>query len=175
MKSKAQKRQILEELQHGFAEEPAIIVCKFEGLTVAEDQALRGVIRDLGGSYRVVANRLALLAARGTPYEEALTGQSGMTALAFLGKDPVSTLKALVAFSKEQDKFSFNCGVVDCRTVDLDQLTELSKLPDKAGLQVRILYMLNSSAQRLMGVLNAPARDIAAVLQQAVEKKKFNG
>ena len=34
--------------------------------------------------------------------------------------------------------------------------------------------MLNSSAQRLMGVLNAPARDIAAVLQQAVEKKKFN-
>jgi hypothetical protein len=26
-----------------------------------------------------------------------------------------------------------------------------------------------------MGVLNAPARDIAAVLQQAVEKQKFNG
>ena len=175
MKTKAQKQEILADLKHGFAANPAIVVCKFEGLTVAQDQELRGAIRDLGGSYRVVANRLALLAARGTPFEEALTGQQGMTALAFLGEDLISTLKALVAFGKQHEQFSFNGGVVDCRTVDLDQLSELSKLPDKAGLQVRVLYLINSSAQRLMGVLNAPARDIAAVLQQAVEKQKFNG
>ena len=175
MKTKAQKQQILTELKSEFADNPAIVVCKFEGLTVAQDQELRGVIRGFGGSYRVVANRLALLAARDTPFEEALTGQRGMTALAFLGEDLISTLKGLVAFGKGQDKFTFNGGVVDCRTVDLDQLNELSKLPDKAGLQVRVLFLINSSAQRLMGVLNAPARDIAAVLQQAVEKQKFNG
>ena len=175
MKTKAQKQQILADLRDGFADNPAVVVCKFEGLTVAEDQELRGAVRDLGGSYRVVANRLAHLAARDTPFEEALKGQRGMTALAFLGEDLISTLKALVAFGKGNDKFSFNGGVVDCRTVDLDQLAELSKLPDKAGLQVRVLYLINSSAQRLMGVLNAPARDIAAVLQQAVEKQKFNG
>ena len=174
MKTKAQKQVILAELKEQFAANPGLVVCKFEGLTVEQDQALRGVVRERGGSYKVVANRLALLAAKDTPFEEALTGQRGMTALAFLDEDLVPTLKALVAFAKDEDSFTFSSGVVDLRTVDLDELRQLSKLPDKAGLQVRILYMINSSAQGLHGVLNAPARDLVAVLQQGVANQKFN-
>ncbi len=174
MKTKAQKQRILADLKSEFASNPAVVVCKFEGLTVEQDQELRGVVRQCGGSYQVVANRLALLAARDTPFEAALTGQRGMTSLAFLGEDLISTLKALVAFGKQENKFSLNCGVVDCRTVDLEQLDALSKLPDKSGLQVRVLFLVNSSAQRVMGVLNAPARNLVAVLQQAVEKERFN-
>ena len=175
MKTKAQKLEILAELRSGFAASPAIVVCKFEGLTVSDDQELRGAIRDVGGSYRVVANRLAHLAAKGTPFEATLAGQRGMTALAFLGDDLISTLKALVAFSAESEKFSVTAGVIEGQAVDLDQLDELSKLPDKAGLQVRVLFMINSSAQRLLSVLSAPGRNVAAVLQQGVEKQKFNG
>lgn len=175
MKTKAQKEQFLADLRREFDANPAMVVCKFEGLNVAEDQALRSAVRAQGGTYRVVANRLAHLAAKGTAYETTLEGQRGMTALAFLGDDPVATLKALVEFAKREKKFSYTSGVVDGRALDLDGLDELSRLPDLEGLQVRLLYLISSSAQRLVSVLNAPGRDVAAVLQQAVEKQKFDG
>ena len=174
MKSKGQKRASLKRLRAQFDDSPAIVVCKFEGLTVAEDQELRGALRDIGGRYQVISNRLAHRAAIGTPYESTLSGQRGMTALAFPGEDVVGSLQALVQYAKEHASFTFTAGVVEGRALDVDQLNALSKLPGKEGLHAQLLYMINSSAQRLMGVLNAPGRDIAAVLQQGIEETKFS-
>ena len=174
MKSKKQKQDNLVDLRSQLADCPALVVCKFEGLTVAEDQELRGAIRELGGRYQVVANRLAQIAAKGTSFESTLEGQRGMTALAFPGEDVVGSLKALVQYAKEHASFKFTAGVVEGRALDIEQLNALSKMPGKEGLQAQLLYLINSSAQRIMGVLNAPGRDIAAVLQQGVEKEKFN-
>ena len=174
MKTKEQKQDSLTQLRSEFADCPAVVVCKFEGLTVAEDQELRGALRDTGGRYQVVANRLAHLASKGTPFESTLAGQRGMTALAFPGEDLVGSLKALVQYARAHSSFEFTAGVVEGRTLDVDQLNALSRMPGKEGLHAQLLYMINSSAQRLMGVLNAPGRDIAALIQQAVKEKKFN-
>ena len=174
MKTREEKQASLARLRTQFDGDPAVVICKFEGLTVAEDQALRGVLREMGGRYQVVSNRLAHLAAKGTPFEPVLKGQRGMTALAFPGEDLVGSLKALVQYAKAHASFKFTAGVVEGRALDVDQLNALSKMPGKEGLHAQLLYMINSSAQRLMGVLNAPGRDIAAVLQQGVEKQKFN-
>ncbi len=174
MKSKADKQEILAGLRAEFAAAPGIVICKFQGLTVAEDQALRGALRSAGSRYRVVANRLARRAAQDTPFEAALAEQRGMTGLAFPGEDVVGALKALVAYAKDQDHFSFTGGVIEGRELDVDQLNELSKMPGLQGLQAQLLHILNSSAQRLLGALSAPGRELAAVVQQGVEEKKFN-
>ncbi len=174
MKTKEQKQASLTHLQSQFVDSAAVVVCKFEGLTVAEDQELRGALRSLGGRYQVVSNRLARLASMGTPFESTLAGQGGMTALAFPGEDLVASLKALVQYAKAHESFRFTAGVVEGRTLDVAQLNELSTMPGKEGLHAQLLHMINSSAQRLLGILNAPGRDIAAVLQQAVEEKKLN-
>lgn len=174
MKTKAHKQQILQQLQDEFAGCPGIVICKFEGLTVEKDQELRGALRSVGSRYRVVSKRLAHRAAKGTPFEHALAGQRGMTALAFPGEDLVGALKALVNYAKEQQQFTFTAGVIEGRALDVDQLNALSKMPGREGLYAQLLYMINSSTQRLLGMLNAPGRDIAAVLQQGVEEKKFS-
>lgn len=173
MKTKVQKQEALTRLQSRFADCQAVVVCKFEGLTVAEDQALRRELRGRGATYQVVSNRLAHRAARDTPFEGALADQRGMTALAFPGEDLVGALKALVDYAKENESFSFTAGVVEGRALDLDQLTGLSKLPGKAGIHAQLLHLINSSSQRLLGVLSAPGRDVAAIVQQAVKEQKF--
>ncbi len=175
MKTKADKQVLLEHLRREFDSSSAVVICKFKGLTVAEDQRLRGILRSLGGRYRVVSNRLAHLAAKGTPFEESLAGQRGMTALAFPGDDLVGSLKGLVAYAKEQGRFSFSAGVVEGRALDLDGLTALSKLPGREGIYAQLLFLINSPAQRLLATLNAPGRSIAAALQQGVEQQKFSG
>lgn len=174
MKTKEHKQTVLEQLQDEFTGCPGIVICKFEGLTVEKDQELRGALRSVGSRYRVVSNRLAHRAAKGTPFEQALAGQRGMTALAFPGEDLVGALKALVSYAKEQEQFAFTAGVIEGRALDVDQLNALSRIPGREGLHAQVLYLINSPTQRLLGMLNAPGRNIAAALQQGVEENKFS-
>lgn len=175
MKTKADKQAILTSLKGEFLGADAVVICKFEGLTVAEDQQLRGALRSLGARYRVVSNRLAHIAAKDTPYEAMLQDQRGMTALAFPGEDLIGAVKALVGYAKEQEHFSFSSGVVEGRALDIGGLTELSRLPGKEGVYAQLLFLINSPAQRLLSTVNAPGRNIAAVVQQGVEHEKFAG
>ena len=42
------------------------------------------------------------------------------------------------------------------------------------GLYAKLLYLINAPAQRLLSVVNGTARDLAIVLQQAVEQEKLS-
>jgi large subunit ribosomal protein L10 len=173
MKEKTRKQDDVKQLQADLAESPTIFVCVFEGLKVQEDFELRKRVRSEGASYRVVQNRLAHLAAQGTPYEKALTGLRGMTSIAYGGDDPLALIKTLVAYVKDHPVFQFKSGVVEGKVLDLDGLNALAKLPSKQDLQAKILFLIQSPAQQLVSVLNGPGRDLAVVINQAVEEKKF--
>ena len=79
MKSKTKKKSELEQLRRRIAGCPTVVICDFEGLSVEQDWQLRERVRDSGGEYQVVKNRLARLAAQGTPVEPALEELRGMT------------------------------------------------------------------------------------------------
>lgn len=174
MKLKATKDAELEQLRDDLKASPTVFVCTFEGLKVDEDFQLRRRIRASGGKYKVVQNRLARLAAEGTPFEQPLVGLRGMTSLAFAPEDPVSLAKTLVTFGKEHPVFRFKAGVVEGRVLDVAALNELATFPSREELLAKLLYLINSPAQRLLSVMNAPARDLAVVVDQAVQEKKFS-
>ncbi len=173
MKAKAIKEQELSYLRGEFEQSPAVVICKFEGLKVSEDEELRNEIRAKGARYRVVPNRLAKLAAKGTAFEAPLAEQRGMTALAFSDDDPIDLLKSLVEFAKSTPALIFAAGVVEGRVLDVEGLNELSKLPGREGLYSKLLFLINAPAQKLMGVINAPARDLTIVVDQGVKENKF--
>ena len=173
MKLKARKVSDLKQCQEDLAAAPTVFVCSFEGLKVAEDFELRKQVRAAGAQYRVVQNRMARLASEGTPYEPVLSGLQGMTSIAFGGDDPVQLVKALVAYGKEHAVFQFKAGFVEGRVLDLDGLNELAKLPGRQDLHAKILFLIQSPAQRLVSVINGVGRDLAVVINQAVEQEKF--
>ncbi len=174
MKSKTTKNSEVEHLRRQIAAFPTVVICSFEGLSVEQDWQLRERVRDSGGEYQVVKNRLARLAAEGTSFEPALDGLRGMTSLAFASDDPIGLLKALVGYAKEHPVFQFKAGVVEGRVVDVAALNELASLPGREGLYAKLLYLINAPAQRLLSVVNGTARDLAIVLQQAVEQEKLS-
>jgi large subunit ribosomal protein L10 len=57
--------------------------------------------------------------------------------------------------------------------LDLDGLNELAKLPGRVELLAKILFLIQSPAQRLVSVLNGVGRNLAVVINQAVEQEKF--
>lgn len=173
MKTRSVKQAELESLRQAFAENPVVVLCSFQGIKVDEDFLLRRKIRETGASYRVINNRLAKLAAEGTPVAKALQGVKGMTSVVLANDDPVGLMKALLEQTKATKVFGFRGGVVEGQALDANGLDQLSKMPGKPETQSRILFLLNSSAQNLMGVLNAPARDLVRVLQAAIDEKKL--
>ena len=168
MKAKSVKQTELDSLRQAFADNPVVVLCSFQGIKVEEDFQLRKKIRQTGASYRVISNRLARIAADGTPVAKALEGVKGMTSVVLTNDDPVGLMKALMEEAKTTKVFGFRGGVVEGQVLDEKGLDQLSKMPGKAETQSKILFLLNSSAQNLMGVLNAPARDLVRVLQAAI-------
>ncbi len=55
----------------------------------------------------------------------------------------------------------------------MKRLRDLATMPGKEELFSKLLFLIQSPAQRLATVINATGRDLAVVLGQGVEKGKF--
>jgi large subunit ribosomal protein L10 len=63
--------------------------------------------------------------------------------------------------------------VVEGRVITIKEIESLATMPSKEELYSKLLFLLNAPAQRLATVVNARGRDLAVVMSQGVEKKKF--
>src|SRR5207245_1687361 len=156
------------------AEAKNMIVAQFQGMTVAQDTELRQKIRATNSQYRVVKNTLARIAAQGTPAENVSKSFEGSTAIAYNAADPVSLSKALTAYAKTNPLFVFKAGMVEGRVVNLADIAHIAAMPSKEELIAKLLFLINAPAQRIAIAVNGVARNLAVVLKQAVEQKKFH-
>src|SRR5215831_890942 len=173
MKPKGKKEEELNALKKDLAEAKNMIVAQFQGMTVAQDTELRQKIRATNSQYRVVKNTLAKLAAKGTPAESLTKSFDGSTAIAYNAADPVSLAKALTAYAKTNPLFVFKAGMVESRVVNIEDFAAIAAMPSKEELIAKVLFLINAPAQRLAVAMNGVARNLAVVLGQAIEQKKF--
>jgi large subunit ribosomal protein L10 len=170
--SKTEKvKQLATELEHS----TSAIIGTFKGLTAAKDFELRKTVRAAGGNYHVVKNKLAARASEGTKIESALQGLKGVSAVAYTSGDPVALAKALSTWVKDNAEFTFKLGIVDGKVIDVREIGDLATMPGKEELFSKLLFLIQSPAQRLATVINATGRDLAVVINQGVEKGKFAG
>ena len=174
MKSKGKKKEELDALKKELGEVKNMFVAQFKGMTVAQDTELRHKIRETKSKYRVVKNTLAKKAAEGTPVEGVAKSFDGSTAIAYNVSDPVSLAKALTAYAKTNPLFVFKAGMVEGRVINLADIANVAAMPSKEELIAKVLFLLNAPAQRLAVALNGVARNLAVVINQAVEQKKFH-
>jgi len=173
--SRAKKTEKVQLLTKELETSTTAIVGTFAKMTVAQDFELRKVIREAGGKYRVVKNKLAAVSATGTQVESALKGLKGVNAVAFTAGDPVELAKAFAGWVGKNAEFQFKLGIVDGGLLSVDEVKALATMPGKEELFSKLLFLINAPAQRLAQVINATGRDLAVVLGQGVEKEKFSG
>ena len=98
----------------------------------------------------------------------------GTSAVIYNESDPVTLAKALTAYAKNHPLFVFKAGMVEGRVVNLADLDQIASLPSKEELISKLMFLLNAPAQRLATALSAVSRNLAVVLNQAAEQKKFS-
>jgi large subunit ribosomal protein L10 len=167
------KNHEIDKLSREFQKAKNLFVAGFQGLTVAQDSELRRSVRATGSKYKVVKNTLAKKASKDTSVEPLKDKFVGTSAVIYNETDPVALAKALTAYAKNNPLFVFKAGIVEGRVVNLSDLDQIASLPSKEELISKLMFLLNAPAQRIAAAISAVPRNLAVVLSQAGEQKKF--
>jgi large subunit ribosomal protein L10 len=173
MKSRDEKAQDLEALRKELEQSPAIFVTGYEKMTVQQDYELRKTVRGAGGSYKIIKNNIAQKASEGLGSSDVFGKLKGMTSIAWTTADPVALAKALTNYAKTNPAFTFKAGFVEGRVVEVKNIQELASMPSKEELIAKVMFLINSSAQRLAVSIAGVARNLAVVIDQAAKEGKF--
>lgn len=159
---RAQKKELVAELNDVFTKTSVVVVTRNLGLTVAQSTELRTKMRDAGATYKVAKNRLAKLAVVGTPYEPLSDLLTGPTALA-TSTDPVAAAKAAIDFAKTNEKLEIVGGAMGDTLLDADGVKALAALPSLDELRATIIGLVQAPATKLAQIAQAPAAQLARV------------
>lgn len=168
-----EKQKKAQELNEKLKKARTVVLSGFEGLTVAQDTELRRKLASTGASYHVVKNSLIERAAKGTPVEPVAQKLRGTTSLAYTETDPVALAKVLTEYAKENPSLVFRAGVVEGRVVSMQEFQQIASLPSREELLSKVLFLINSPAQRVASAVAGVARQLATVVNQGVREKKF--
>lgn len=169
--NRAEKKAAIEELNQAFVAAPHLILTSFRGLTVNQSNQLRRRVRDAGGRYQVIKNRLAKRAAVGTGAERLTEKFCGPCAVAIHPSDPIALAKALSDFAKTNPELELLAGLIDAKAlVDADGVKQLASLPALPELRAQLLALVATPATTLVRLLGTPGTQLARALDARREK-----
>lgn len=168
---RAEKAELVQTLNAQFKTTGSMVVAGYQGLTVADMNALRGRMRAAGGTVKVAKNRLAKLALQGTELEPVAGLFKGPTVIVS-AVDPVAAPKVAVEFAKVNDKFVILGGGMGKTSLNPDGVKALASLPSLDELRAKLAGMINQPAAKLASVIAAPSGALARVIKANAEKDR---
>ncbi|MDH3745369.1 MAG: 50S ribosomal protein L10 [Acidobacteriota bacterium] len=170
--TRAKKESLVDRYKNELAKAPNVFLLGFEGISVPEATELRDKVREVGGTYVVVKNRLAKFAVEGQPLDVLKEHLQGPTAAAFGDDDAVSIAKALTDFAKDVPAVTFKAGLVDGQAVAAADIQEIASLPSREELLAKLLYLLQSPVTRFVRTLAEMPRRAVSILDQIRQAKE---
>jgi large subunit ribosomal protein L10 len=165
-----EKSEVVARIRQSFRENEAIFVVNQNKMTVVETENLRRQLRSVDSSYLVAKNTLTRLAVKDTDFECILPHLNGQTALVF-SKDITGSAKVISEYaSKSEDKIVVVCGGYSGRLLEAKDVKTLAQLPSLNELRAKIIAVVQTPAQRMATLLQAPACQIVRVLRGYSEK-----
>jgi len=147
------KVKSINDLKTIFEVSPDFIFTDYRGLTVEQITALRKQLRAKGASFKVVKNNFARIAFEQLSAPDVSGYLTGPTAVAISPKDSNEVAKILFDFARETPALNVKGGLIGPSIYNKTQVEAFSKLPGRLEL-----------ISMLMSVMNGPARNLAAAL-----------
>lgn len=147
------------------------VLVNYEGITVAEDTALRTELRKAGVEYAVVKNTMVRRALDDSGLGELDDVLHGTTSLAVSHEDPIAPMRVVNKFAKslDGDRFVIKAGFMDGKVLPLEDIAALAELPSKEVLLGQVLGMMLSPITSLAIVIKAIAEKGGEVAPKAEE------
>ena len=176
--SRTEKAAVVEGLTARLEEAPFVALADYRGISVAEVSDFRSKLKDAGIHYEVIKNKLAKRAITGTDKEVLHDLLVGMTGWIISGEDPIAAAKMLKAETKtlvDEGKFTVKGGFFDGELLDSKGVSDVAELPSKDELFAMLLGLLQKGPQQVLGVVQAPGRDLVNLLKNFESKLAEGG
>ncbi|MCJ7514129.1 MAG: 50S ribosomal protein L10 [Anaerolineales bacterium] len=147
-----------------------IVLTAFSGARVSELEALRRKVRENGGEFHVVKNRLLQLAMKEAGISVPAGGLQGTTAVGFAGDDVPAVAKAIVDAARTSEALKVKGGMVSGVTYGAAEIERLADLPPMPVLRAQLLGVIMAPASRIAGVMAGSVRQLASVVKAYSEK-----
>ncbi len=172
----AGKISAVEELTRLMKRSQGFYLADFTGLDVPDVTRLRKRLRDEDVTYRVVKNRLALIAVKNAGIhglEEVLQGPTG---LASSETDPIAAVRLLHEFAAQANGLpKVKGGFADGRVFKEDQVEALAQLPPREVLLGQVVSSVQSPLSGLVFCLGGLLQNLVLVLSEIAKKKGETG
>jgi large subunit ribosomal protein L10 len=171
--NRTEKTESVEALREKFLKAKAAFVTEYRGMTVDKLFDLRKKVRAAEGELKVVKNRLAKIALKGSAYEGLLNEFKGPVAVALSYKDAGGIAKALSESVSETSPFKIRVASLGGASALIDEagIKALSKLPSREVLLSMMLSAIRAPVQNFANVIAATPRNLANVLTAVKDQK----
>ena len=169
------KVKSINEAKEAFSVSQDFIFTDYRGLSVEQITNLRKLLRAKGAIYKVVKNNYAKIAFEQLSAPSGVTSYlTGPTAIAIAPKDSNEIAKILMDFVKEAPTLKVKGGLVGKDVYNAQQVDAFSKLPSRLELISMLMSVMNGPARNLAAALNdIPARLVRTV--KAIGDRKAEG
>jgi large subunit ribosomal protein L10 len=165
-----QKTDLVKTLRNTFEDAASVVVVHCMGLTVAESTDLRNKMRNDNCNFKVTKNKITRLALKDTKYQHMDRMFNGPTAIGS-SKDPVMPAKVLVDFAKENEKLVIIGGGLEDKSLSMEDVVALAKLPSLNDLRGKLVGLLKAPAQKIVRLTKEPASKVFRSISQKSQQQ----
>ena len=145
------------EIKEKLEKAQAVVLAKYQGLTVEEDTLLRKNLREAGIEYKVYKNTLVTLAVKELGIEGFDEYLEGPVSIAFGYDDVTAPARILNDFAKDHKALELKAGIVDGELYDAAKIQQLATIPSKEVLIAKLLGSIKSPISSFARVISAIA------------------
>ena len=155
--TKQKKEEIVAKVADITKKAKTLVFAQFKGLTVAEQNEMRKVLRTKDVGYTVAKKSLMARALEAAKYQGEMPALEGEVSLAY-GEDDLAPARELAVFVKKfGEHLAFAGGVFGGKFVNKDEITSIAAIPGVETLRAQFVQLINSPLQRFAVVLHAKA------------------
>ena len=156
-KNRQLKEAKVAEIKEKLEKAQAVVLAKYQGLTVEEDTLLRKNLREAGIEYKVYKNTLVTLAVKELGIEGFDEYLEGPVSIAFGYDDVTAPARILNDFAKDHKALELKAGIVDGELYDAAKIQQLATIPSKEVLSAKLLGSIKSPISSFARVISAIA------------------
>jgi large subunit ribosomal protein L10 len=169
------KTKAIQEVKDALSQSKDFIFTNYRGLTVGQITALRDQLRGKGAQFKVVKNNFARIAFEQLSAPDVSGYLTGPTAVAISPKDSNEVAKILLDFARETPALQVKGGLVGASVYDAQQVTAFSRLPGRLELISMLMSVMNGPARNLAAALNDIPSRLVRTVKAIADKKSEEG
>lgn len=171
--NRQEKETVVSSLQESFSGSTGLFLVSYRGMSVAQLQSLRKMVRQNNGHLKVAKVRLVKRAIEGLPGSQELSVYlKEQVALVFAEKESPAIAKVIYNFAKEHEALKIVAGYIDASVFPASAIGRIATLPSREVLLGQLCGTLKAPMSRLVGIFSGMQTKLVVVVKQIEQKKQ---